>query len=418
MLFYVALFCFLTVTGSVAVSLSEIYFNYVARPVAEVVEETFTGRETVTVMLIGSDDRQKRGRSDTLMIANINLVEPHVELMSVPRDLLVGFPDGKWRKVNAAYNIGGPLQTKQVVEAHLNGMGSGARIEVDYMVHVGFGGFVKLIDLVGGVEIDVEKKMDYIDRAGQLDIQLEPGPQRLNGIQALGYVRYRRSNTGPSDSDFDRIKRQQKFLKALARQKLSLWDAGKLFSLVNIARQHLRTDLSIGQIIALARVLKRIDLTQGTVDSKNFSAYTVPTMSRWYGKQAVELADRDKLIPLLRRFAAAGRGVKHLKIEILNGTGRNGFAAEWREKLIGLGYDVIGAGNASHSAYGASVIVNHAGINQSRLKDLQQRLKAEMRPGGEQLDEDAQLTLILGNDLIEVALDEPPTTGDLVNPDG
>ena len=69
------------------------------------------------------------------------------------------------------------------------------------------------------------------------------------------------------------------------------------------------------------------------LDGRNFSAFTLPTMSGWSGNQAVEVTDRAKVVPLLRRFAGAGRGVKHLPIEILNGTGKTGLAAEWRDKV-------------------------------------------------------------------------------------
>jgi hypothetical protein len=109
---------------------------------------------------------------------------------------------------------------------------------------------------------------------------------------------------------------------------------------------------------------------------------------------------------LLRRFAAAGKGVKHLKIEILNGTGVNALAAEWQERLKEKGYYIIGTANASRADYGKSVIINHAGVNHSRLSALEKLVNAEIRPGGERVDDQAQLTIVLGMDLVPVEAGE------------
>src|SRR5207253_927402 len=122
--------------------------------------------------------------------------------VSIPRDTLAA-PDGyKRQKINAFHLLGGPDLSKAAVESLIP-------VQIDRVVVLNYKAFEDMIDLVGGVDVSVPKKMDYDDVRGHLHIHLKPGPQHLGGEDAVGFVRFRHS-----DDDFHRQGRQKAFLLA------------------------------------------------------------------------------------------------------------------------------------------------------------------------------------------------------------
>ncbi|MBQ5860328.1 MAG: LCP family protein, partial [Selenomonadales bacterium] len=160
----------------------------------------------VNVLVLGVDIREGDiGRSDTIFVMSLNREKNVATMLSIPRDSYVPIPGRGWDKINHAYAYGKGKLTRRTVENLLN-------IEIDYLVEVDRKGVEKMIDAIGGVEIDVEKRMYYEDPwddDGGLVIDLEPGLQTLDGEEAVQYVRYR-----DKEGDIGRARRQQKFLAA------------------------------------------------------------------------------------------------------------------------------------------------------------------------------------------------------------
>ncbi len=212
-------------------------------------EVAFPAQDAVTVLVVGADenrDRRKRvvntaARTDTIMVARFDFRNRRVDALSIPRDTLVRIPRRGWGKINAAHVLGGPQLLAETVSTLLG------NIKIDHLVIVSYKGFVEAVDAMGGVTIEVEKPMHYHDNWGDLHIDLEPGVQHLNGTQALGYVRFRHS-----DSDFHRIQRQQKFLRAVKERlrQPSVWMRAPY--ILSAALRHTRTTLDYEQILALA----------------------------------------------------------------------------------------------------------------------------------------------------------------------
>lgn len=223
-------------------------------------DKAFPGRGQLNILLLGRDeDRDNkdrvldtRGRTDTIVLAHVNFAERRVNLLSIPRDTLVRIPGYSGRhKINAANALGGPELTAQTVE-NLIDIKPDGYVLVDYKV------FQKLIDEAGGVHVNVPKQLDYDDNWGNLHIHLKPGPQRLNGEQALGLVRFRHSNDGRADSDQERIARQQMLL-ASARSQLTrpavLMRLPEMFStLMEDTDMTLTTD----QVLCLANFARKV----------------------------------------------------------------------------------------------------------------------------------------------------------------
>ena len=171
----------------------------------------------VNWLIVGSDSReglskQERKkyhtgsdvgkRTDSMMLLHAG--NHSSTLISLPRDSYVPIPGHGPNKLNAAFTLGGPKLLSRTVE-----MRTGVRI--DHYVEVGFGGFVGMVDAVGGVRTCIKKPV----RDQQAGLDLKAGCQILNGKQALAYTRARHAFAG---GDFDRVKNQQKLLAALIRK--------------------------------------------------------------------------------------------------------------------------------------------------------------------------------------------------------
>jgi LCP family protein required for cell wall assembly len=178
------------------------------------------------------------------MLLHIDPNRKEASLVSVPRDTLVVIPGRGLDKVNHAFAYGGADLSRKTLEDFFH-------LSIPYYITIDLSGIEALIDKIGGVEIEVEKRMYYVDYAGGLFIDLHPGKQRLNGKQAMGYLRFRHT-----DNDFARIARQQKFLKALASElmkKENFFQSPALFlSLLSC----IETNLNSRQILALSLILR------------------------------------------------------------------------------------------------------------------------------------------------------------------
>ncbi|NGQ94421.1 LCP family protein [Brevibacillus sp. SYP-B805] len=201
--------------------------------------------KTFTLLLIGSDSRDgERARADTMLLAVVRPADRRAYLISIPRDSYMVLPGRGYDKVNHALAYGGPKLLKRSLEQFF-------QVNIDRYMKIDFDGFRKIVDELGGVQIHVKKRMKYTDPTDNTYIDLYPGLQTLNGEQALDYVRYRKSDLGKEDSDYERIKRQQEVLQALAGKGETLQAFIKAFTLMEILGKHVKTDLSEEEIASL-----------------------------------------------------------------------------------------------------------------------------------------------------------------------
>lgn len=204
-----------------------------------------------TILMLGCDEDRAPGgavitsdkaRSDMMLIAQLDFDKKSITGLSIPRDTGLRFPGGPLHKINAYHAYGGADLSKKAVEQLLPG------VSIDRVVTVNFEGFVDMVNAVGGVPIDVEKNMDYDDKAGALHIHLKKGPQMMDGETAEGYVRFRHS-----DSDFVRADRQHVFMlafKAAAQKNLSAFPY-MMDGLVKMLKDGLTSDevVSLGYFV-------------------------------------------------------------------------------------------------------------------------------------------------------------------------
>ena len=223
------------------------------------------------ILICGTDDDGTR--TDTIIIAHLDANDHTVALLSIPRDTPVATGGGGLMKINSVYAGGGKDGMERLAARLKDLLG----FPVDGYVLVDLEAFQKTVDLVGGVEFDVPMDMNYEDPSQNLYIHLQKGLQTLDGEQAMGLVRFRK---GYATQDIQRTQTQQQFLKALAKQCLSVSSLTKLREFADIFSQYVTTNLTTGNMV-------------------------------WFGKELLRGRGRDDqwcvLLPPLRRKAAERR---------------------------------------------------------------------------------------------------------------
>ena len=207
-----------------------------------------TAKDKIIVMIMGVDEREGDvGRSDTLMIATLDPKKKKAALLSIPRDTRVKIRGHGFDKINAAYAYGGYALTQDTVEDLIG-------VHMEHHILINIKSFKKIIDAIGGVDINVEKRMyyeDVWDDDGGLLIDLQPGLQHMDGDTAITYVRYR-----DEEGDIGRIRRQQKFMQAVMDKITSPSIIPRIPSIIKEVVGSVQTDLSVKQLIEFATSLK------------------------------------------------------------------------------------------------------------------------------------------------------------------
>ena len=218
--------------------------------------EGLTARQQVALGT-GHDAGQ---RTDTIMLLHVPTSLTHPTLVSVPRDSLVAIPGKGRNKINAAFSFGGPKLLTQTVE---NATG----LRVDGYVEIGFGGFVGVVNGLGGVKMCLPKAMQ--DKKAHIDLQA--GCQNLQGEHALGYVRARHVD---AQGDLGRVERQRRFMSTVMKETLT--DSTVLnpvrLSKVGFAYSHA---LTVGDTTGVFD-LARFSLGMQMVSSGRGTTLTVP----------------------------------------------------------------------------------------------------------------------------------------------
>ena len=189
------------------------------------------------------------GNSDTMLLVRLIPQTRQVNILSIPRDTQVQIPGRGVDKINDANVIGGAKLAAQVVSTSLG------NVPIDRYLRLDTEGFIQLVDAIGGVEITVPKKMDYVDHTQKLEIHLASGRQKLNGQHLQEYIRFRHDDLG----DIGRVQRQQQVLKAILSELLQPATIGHVPELLQVVKNNVDTDLSVGEILALTQFLTHID---------------------------------------------------------------------------------------------------------------------------------------------------------------
>lgn len=239
-LFYLILFCI--VIGVAFAALWMVRAHNAPTPIDQIPESERAAvamereRSNVYLLLAGTDQRaDEASRSDTIIYAALRPVDRKIEMVSIPRDSLVEIPGVGEDKINASLAYGGVELLQETVENLVDN-------PVDHTVLINFESFADIIDAMGGIRINVEEDM-YLPEEG---IDLKAGEQKLDGHDALAFVRWRGDGTG----DIGRMERQSEFMQALSEKVRHLTPWRAAMTLWTVQRE-IDTDMSILDILKL-----------------------------------------------------------------------------------------------------------------------------------------------------------------------
>jgi LCP family protein required for cell wall assembly len=337
----------------------------VVRPAAPAVPATPQGTATprpalvlqipdgyINIVLLGSDKRPNSGawRTDSMIIVSVDPEANLVRLLSIPRDLWVYIPGHGYNRVNTAdlwgeldRKGGGPERVKRTIHHNLG-------IPIHYYVRVDFAGFIKIIDAVGGIDVDVECPLP--------DIKLSAGMHHMSGQDALRYARSRKST-----NDFDRGRRQRKVLMALWDQSLTLDIIPRLPELWQAMANTFQTDMMLDQVINMAYLgaqLKPQRILSKAIGPAQVQSWVTPEGA------AVLLPRQEELRTMLQNFYApldtsSLDSSSKMRVRVLNGSQRKQAEDLAASALSWEGYKVVSRGAADRTDYGQTVVQAYSG---------------------------------------------------------
>ena len=367
-------------------------------PTLDIPLPIWDGKDRVTVLLLGIDQRDdERGlptRSDTMIIASLDPVNLTGSMLSLPRDLWVPIPGHGENKLNTAHFFGELDKEGSGLQAARRTVQYNFGVPINYVARVDFAGFERLIDAVGGITIDVDRAIldnDYPnEKYGISRLYIPVGPQRMNGITALRYARSRHA-----DSDFGRIRRQQRVLQAAREEALSIGILPRLPTMFNIVRNSVTTDVPWTDLLALADLVRRVP--RESITSRQVDETMINDVNR---DGSVLIPERDKIRPVVQElFYNPAKRPDPTRIEILNATTREGLAGGLRNILAEQGFNIVRIDTADKIGAADTVILDHRGKAATVAK-----LAAEMKlpASAIKIDPDltatADVTVILGAD--------------------
>lgn len=295
--------------------------------------------------------------TDTIIVASLKPSTNQVAMISIPRDLLVKFPNDTYRKINNAVYLGGLLNYTGGGEQLLADIITDVTgLQIDYFARIDFAGFAEAIDELGGINVTVDTAFaDYeypTDNYGYQTISFLAGPQMMDGDTALKFVRSRHGNNGEG-SDFARSARQQKVLAALRDKALSLGtltNPVKLQRIISALSSHIKTNAELWELARLSEILKDADtehIKTAVLDNSPEGllkhttgidgAYLLEPVSGTYNE--IHALARDI-------FSAPSTEIESATVAIHNGTAYTGLARTTANKITSKKLYVVEVANA------------------------------------------------------------------------
>ena len=335
----------------------------------------------VNILAVGYDsDINGAARADTIILISLNVDTNQAAVVFLPRDTYVDSQKRNFTKLNSSHDYGGIKLTQKTVEEILN-------INVDYYLETDFRGFEKIIDQLGGVNIEVAHNLNYVDKAGGLYINIPAGEQTLNGKEALQYVRYRDLR-----GDIGRIERQQKFINAVLKKALSPAIITKIPGIIKEVNNTVNTNIPVQDVTPFLNTAKNIDLNKIETQMLPGKAEYINGISYWVpdNKEAEIMVDN-----LIRNKSYIQN--KEYQLNVLNGVGESGAASKTADLLKKYGFQISEIDNADNYDYQNSVVRYYREEDKNTASQIAELLggKTEFVESAEE-DSNKNLEVIVG----------------------
>jgi len=243
-------------------------------------------------------------QSDVIMIVNYDVKSAKVNIVQIPRDTYINVKGCKFHKINSYYtdrynsakNSG--KTTKESIDAGMSALEdfieTNININIDYYVYIDVNAFVKVIDSIGGIEVDVPCDMKYNDPGQDLYINLKAGLQTLDGNKAIQFVRFRH---GYVDADYSRMNAQKIFMSALMTQIKEKFTISTAATLASSAINYVQTSLSTADFVYFAKKAYSVDLANITMQTMPLSSYYSESKGTWD-----EVLIRDGVLQVINQY--------------------------------------------------------------------------------------------------------------------
>lgn len=334
------------------------------------------GKEAVNFLITGVDIGNAESgadnsaqRTDTIMVVSYDQSAKTIKVTSVPRDTKIKI-NGKNAKINSAVPVGGAKYLADSIQTMLG-------ININYYMQVDYAAFRSIIDAIGGVDVNIENKMDYDDAAQNLHIHFDKGVQHLNGQKAEEFFRWRKNNdgTGFAEGDIGRIKAQHSFIEAVVEKLKAKKTIFKLPMILKAIAKNTKTNMTASEMIKYGSAALK-------VNKSNISMNTIKGTSMYIGGISYFVYDSSGSNTTVsdNKTTRINTSVntKDLKVEVLNGTETNGLAKRYKDKLIGKGFSSsnITTGNASAKPVKETKVILY-GIDEENASQIKSRLGIE-----------------------------------------
>ncbi|MFW6133989.1 MAG: LCP family protein [Elusimicrobiota bacterium] len=309
----------------------------------------------INILLLGISETDYAKFAEVIKIISYEPVTGFFDIISIPRDTMIKVDkDISWRgfqKLDEVYSRyrrkhNNPnklfLEFKSKIEEFMQNY-----LSIDYYVQVDYKAFEEFIDELGGIELEVVKKMDYDDTAQNLHIHISTGINKFNGKQALKYVRYRDKLRG----DIARQERQHKFLRIVLEKLKYPGTLPRVPSLVSAVKRNVNTNMSLADILVLVDELRNMEI-------KNFRIQKIPgepvmrwSKSYWKAddvklKEVLDVVENSYRINMpVREVNKQAKLNRRITAEVWNATNRKDIARNLSIYLRKRNVDVVRWGN-------------------------------------------------------------------------
>jgi polyisoprenyl-teichoic acid--peptidoglycan teichoic acid transferase len=389
-------------------------------------EQVF-GKDRIQVLVLGIDynytdndlEYSKAARSDTIWSVALDFPTRSVSQLAVPRDMDVVLPNGHEDKINVAYAIGGVPEASEVVGTFLGLPKNDAGTYYDRYIVLRVDAAKDLINAIGGIDVPVEKAMDYDDNWGHLHIHFTTGVHHMNGEQAVSYSRFRHDAEG----DIGRIRRQQQVLRlSIDRLKHDKFnDVAHIKQLLDVAHRDIISNLTFDEELSLATAYAEVDQRAiktaqvpftGDKDIAGGNVLIPDDTGKANLVQALLLGPLGPQ-PTVGPAVVAAIKPSEISVQVLNGSGRSGIATKFADMLRAKGYVVVNVGNADSYGYDTTQILEHSktiGVGERVRSDF--ATLSQMTVSPEPLGSSApkgDLTVIVGKDYVTSLISAAPS---------
>jgi LCP family protein required for cell wall assembly len=238
--------CALVLISALCVGISA-FFKEPEQETVYGVQKSETAEDSLNFLVLGTD--REAGLCDVMMLVNVNFTSTEVAALQIPRDTYAKYTDRSYKKLNGAYSmLGGAASTAQFI-------GEAMGISIDHYVCMGLDALCDVVDVIGGVDIEIPFDMRYSDPEQGLYINFRAGQTHLDGALAEKFVRFR---SAYAEGDLGRLDAQKLFITALIEKTLSEFSTALAIRICEKV-EGIETDMTVQDMVSIATRTVGID---------------------------------------------------------------------------------------------------------------------------------------------------------------